>query len=318
MSIAMSNLIWQYFHAKCDRKMLALKLADNADEYGRNIFPSVETCARYCGASTRSIQRWLAELVDGGLIQVVKYANGGRGKAREYRINPDFINAHDPRVPHDQRPKWEFNCGDKQSHTLVSDDEIKGDTESPFVEPKRVTEKPQKGDTAQSVKGDSAVSPQLPITVIERNTPLPPDGGDAEKFSIDKLLTSLIHIHGAHDTTDTKPVRRALAELRPGASMAARMLADLAAEVRTDKWQRDGGRWRPKLSRWLRGWHESVRAGVTPAPVVPSAADKTREQIEKSRVDTKPPPAEIREQLRQMSERFKAGGPRPGKAKRRG
>ena len=314
MSIRMTNMIFEFFVAKPDRKLLALKLADNADENGLRIFPSVETLARCCCCSERSVQRWLSELVSGGLIQRVKYINGGRGKACEYRINPDFINAHDPRVSQDQRPKWEFNCKDAQSDLLVSGSSQKGDSQSPFTKAKRVTGQTQKGDSAQSQKGDSAESPQLPLTVIEPNTPLPPDGGDAEKFRLDKLLASLIEAHGRHGTSDTTAARRELAKLAPNAASAERMLADLKAEVTSNpQWQRNDGQYRCKLSKWLRGWRDSVAVGVmrtVPKPAS-SAADKTLREIAQSTANTKPPPSEIREQLRQLSMRMK-GAAAPG------
>jgi hypothetical protein len=308
MSIRMTNMIFEFFVAKPDRKLLALKLADNADENGLRIFPSVETLARCCCCSERSVQRWLSELVSGGLIQRVKYINGGRGKACEYRINPDFINAHDPRVPQDQRPKWEFNCTDAQSDLLVSGSPQKGDSQSPFAKAKRVTGQTQKGDSAQSQKGDSAESPQLPLTVIEPNTPLPPDGGDAEKFRLDKLLASLIEAHGRHGTSDTTAARRELAKLAPNAASSERMLSDLKAEVTSNpQWQLNDGQYRCKLSKWLRGWRDSVAVGVmrtAPKPA-PSAAEKTLREIAQSTANTKPPPSEIREQLRQLSMRIK-------------
>lgn len=315
MSIRMTNMIFEFFVAKPDRKLLALKLADNADENGLRIFPSVETLARCCCCSERSVQRWLSELVSGGLIQRVKYINGGRGKACEYRINPDFINAHDPRVPQDQRPKWGFNCNAAQSDLLVFGSSQKGDSQSPFAKAKRVTGQTQKGDSAQSQKGDSAESPQLPLTVIEPNTPLPPDGGDEDKFKLDKLLASLIEAHGRHGTSDTTAARRELAKLTPDAASAERMLADLKAEVTSNpQWQRNDGQYRCKLSKWLRGWRDSVAVGVmrtAPKPAS-SAADKTLREIAQSTANTKPPPSEIREQLRQLSMRMK-GAAAPGR-----
>lgn len=309
MSIRMTNMIFEFFVAKPDRKLLALKLADNADENGLRIFPSVETLARCCCCSERSVQRWLSELVSGGLIQRVKYINGGRGKACEYRINPDFINAHDPRVPQDQRPKWEFNCTDAQSDLLVSGSPQKGDSQSPFTKAKRVTGQTQKGDSAQSQKGDSAESPQLPLTVIEPNTPLPPDGGDAEKFRLDKLLASLIEAHGRHGTSDTTAARRELAKLAPNAASSERMLADLRAEARSnDQWRRDDGRFRPRLSKWLRGWRASqlvglggaaVREACAEAPGV-AEAQKVIKAINQAKAVAVPPPPEAVALLRRL------------------
>ncbi len=305
MSVAVSNLVWQYFHADMGLKMLALKLADNADEYGRNVYPSVETCARFVGASTRSIQRWLKELVQGGLIQPVKYVNGGRGKACEYQFNADFIRAYDPRVPHDQRPAWEFKCADKsvvdESDAMGPDAQQKGDTVSPFSGCKRVTPDAQKGDTAVSQKGDTVVSPQPSLTVIEPNTPLPPTGGEAEKFDINDLLAKIIEAHGCHSTSDTRAVLAELGKIGPDAASAKRLLADLRAEVSSNpQWQRDEGRFRPRLSKWLRGWRAAVAVGLPGAgaqSATPSAVDKTRELIAQMPVKAGKPSPEVLERM---------------------
>lgn len=328
MSIAISNLVWQYFHSEMGHKLLAVKLADNADEFGRSIYPSVQTCALFVGASTRSIQRWLKELVAGGLIEPVKYVTGGRGKACEYRFNPEFIAAHDPRVPHDQRPKWEFKfVKDKAKKSKLIDSQKgdtvspffesqkstentqKGDTVSPFSKSKRVTGEAQKGDTAVSQKGDTAVSPQLPLTVIEPNTPLPPSGGDAEKNDLNDLLARLIEAHGRHSTSDTMAAQSALRKLAPAPASSERLLADLRAEVRSnDQWRRDDGRFRPRLSKWLRGWRAAQLAGLRGAAVREASieapgvveAQKVIKAIDQARARSVPPPPEAVALLRRL------------------
>lgn len=318
MSIRMSSLVWQYFVAKPERKLLALKLADNADENGCRIFPAVETMAAHCNCSVRSVQRWLSELVDGGFIQLVKYANGGRGKAREYRINPDFIQAHDPQVPQDQRPKWEFKLA-RPIKSDGDDDGVcpsqKGDCESPFTKPKRVTAQTQKGDSAQSQKGDSAVSPQLPLTVIEPNTPLPPDGGETVKpVDLRSLLASLVQIHGRNNAEDHKPAMRALKALcDQGLSPddAQRMQADLRSQVASEGWQRDGGRWKKNLSRWIAGWAIGRDAGVGVGVAVQQSVSDQAVQATKALLSSMgkaavPPPPEVRERMKKIISDAKA------------
>lgn len=65
--------------------LILLDLADVADEYGRNSYPSRERLAKHCMASERTITRHLAGLVESGHITVEAPAT--RIKPTTYRLN---------------------------------------------------------------------------------------------------------------------------------------------------------------------------------------------------------------------------------------
>ena len=82
------------------------------------------------------------------------------------------------------------------------------------------------------------------------------------------------------------------------------MLSDLRTEVQSAEWQRSGGQFRPKLSKWLCGWQDLRNAGVQLASPPPGeaevAVDQTRQLIASMGEGTRPPTAEVRERLRQL------------------
>lgn len=87
MSIKLYNYVWQAEALKePELVLLALALADYADEYGCRVFPSVETLATKTRRSTRTVQRNLRRLEKLRLIEAVRYSRGGRGMACEYRF----------------------------------------------------------------------------------------------------------------------------------------------------------------------------------------------------------------------------------------
>lgn len=302
MSGKLVGMVFDHYPFPGGEKLLAVKLADNAHENGCHIYPSVATLSRQTHQSERTIQYQLKRMIGRGWLLLVKHAHGGRGHAREYRINPTFIEAYDPRTLPEQRPTWEFKAIDGES--------VKGAEIAPFTEPQRVQSETLKGATAIARKGATAVAPQPSLTVIEPNTPLPPTGGEtSNKTEIDSLLAKLIEAHGRHATSDTKAAHTALREIAPDPASSGRMLADLRAEVETAKWQRENGRFRPRLSRWLRGWRVMRSAGIkSQSPTVPeqeTAVEQTRQLIA-SMGQGAPPSPQVRERLQQLKAAAKA------------
>lgn len=67
-----------------NRKMVALRLADFADDGGRGIWPTVARVAAECEISESTVQRVLRDFVAEGILVVVKAGGGGRGTATRY------------------------------------------------------------------------------------------------------------------------------------------------------------------------------------------------------------------------------------------
>ena len=71
--------------------VLALALADHADDAGGSIFPSVPPFAKKTRQSKRSVQYQLRKMEQSGWLVLVAYEGGGRGRSREYRIHPAWV-----------------------------------------------------------------------------------------------------------------------------------------------------------------------------------------------------------------------------------
>jgi hypothetical protein len=85
-------MVWDRYPGEDHELLLALKLADFCDDNGEHIFPSIETMAEKTRRSARAVQYQIQNMVKSGWLILVANAGGGRGRACEYRINPDWIN----------------------------------------------------------------------------------------------------------------------------------------------------------------------------------------------------------------------------------
>jgi hypothetical protein len=77
------SLVWDW-SLPATEKLVALKLADCADDQGRNAWPAVATIAADCGLSRRGTQEVLRRLVTRGCIEV--QADATNRKSTTYRI----------------------------------------------------------------------------------------------------------------------------------------------------------------------------------------------------------------------------------------
>ncbi|WQP08750.1 helix-turn-helix domain-containing protein [Sinorhizobium meliloti] len=66
MSIAIMSQLFRAHLGSTNRKMLAVRLADFADDDGKGIWPTVGRLAQETELSQRSVQRILAEFVEEG------------------------------------------------------------------------------------------------------------------------------------------------------------------------------------------------------------------------------------------------------------
>jgi DNA-binding transcriptional ArsR family regulator len=90
VSLEATNIVWAS-KLTGSRKLLLLRLADYADKDGGSVYPSVQSLAAACGLSERAVQYTRRALEEEGLLVVVANAKGGRGKAREYRIDLERV-----------------------------------------------------------------------------------------------------------------------------------------------------------------------------------------------------------------------------------
>lgn len=72
-------------------------------------------------------------------------------------------------------------------------------------------------------------------------------------------LALLLAAYPRQDVADATAASRAYTRLAPSAEDVRAMLAAIALQRQSPDWQREGGRYVPKLSKWLRGWGEGGR-----------------------------------------------------------
>jgi len=76
-------------------KIVALALADHADDHGYRVRPGLELLTEKTGLGRRQVQRMLASLREQGALVPLRYAAGGRGCATEYRLHLERL----PQLP---------------------------------------------------------------------------------------------------------------------------------------------------------------------------------------------------------------------------
>lgn len=78
MSVKLSDRVWEAPFPSLAMKLVALKLADYANDDGENVYPSVGTLERKTGASASTVREALADMEASGLLDVVTEASGNR------------------------------------------------------------------------------------------------------------------------------------------------------------------------------------------------------------------------------------------------
>jgi len=87
VSIAIMSQLFKAHLGSTNRKMLAVRLADFADDDGKGIWPTVGRLARETELSERTVQRILSEFVDEGLLIVRKKGGWKPGEGTRYDFN---------------------------------------------------------------------------------------------------------------------------------------------------------------------------------------------------------------------------------------
>ena len=133
------GMVFEHYPAGGGEMLTLLKLADNADDLGSHIFPSIARIAAMTWQSERQVQRHIAAIRKRGWLVLVKRGGKGPGDTTSYRVPMDRI-----------------------QRQLVG----KGDKMSPIE--LRVTSGPEKGDI-QGPKGDTAMSPESSLEPPVKN-----------------------------------------------------------------------------------------------------------------------------------------------------
>ncbi|KWK75765.1 helix-turn-helix domain-containing protein [Burkholderia ubonensis] len=149
MSVKVMTAVFERYPEGGGEMILALALADHSHDDGTHIYPSVETLASKTRQSPRAVQYQLRRMEQSGWLILVSEAKGGRGKCREYRINPAWINGAEIASN---------SAGSKGAKNAPVEKGANGDTKGATDDVK---------GAKQSAKGCKAFAPESSGTVIE-------------------------------------------------------------------------------------------------------------------------------------------------------
>lgn len=248
------------------KKIVLLGIANHADRFGRNAWPSVDTLAMYAHVDPRSVTRAIAALEREGYVQREIGQGGTRAMKDHFRPNLYHLNM-EPR-----------NRGG-------------GDTQ---VTPGGDTSVGGGGDT-QVTRGVTPMSPPGGDTSVTQTTnepplgipPLPPTGG-APGF--DQVFAEYPR------QTERDRALRVWQELQPSEALARQVVQSIRAWRLDPSWQREGGRFVPRLWRWLRDRRWEDVPGIAPAPRIAT-------EPRAPEAPAVPPSPEVRAKMRELLER---------------
>lgn len=91
MSIKVMTAVFDRYPNGGSEMLLALALADHANDDGTRIYPGIKHLAEKTRQTERNVQKLLRKMQDMGWLIAVGYTNGGRSLHTEYRISSEWI-----------------------------------------------------------------------------------------------------------------------------------------------------------------------------------------------------------------------------------
>lgn len=91
VSQAVIQAVFHRYPAGGGELLVAVVLADFADDDGQNIAPGIKEIARRSRIQERGVLRYLKKMLASGWLERVGPAGGGLGSVRRYRINPEWM-----------------------------------------------------------------------------------------------------------------------------------------------------------------------------------------------------------------------------------
>lgn len=265
MSAKVTGMVFERYPQGGGEMLLALALADHAHDDGTSIFPSVARLAAKTRQSPRAVQYQLRSMEKSGWLILVGGAKGGRkpgsdsrGRTREYRINPAWLNGAEIapfNSPDNDQEKGEADAPFDGSKGAIHD--VKGCN----PEHQRVQLATSKGATA--IAPESSVNPQEPSGNRQ--------GAPAKKPKAEKQPTGFDAMWAVYPRKEGKAdAEKAFRKLAPDAALLAVILGAIERQKAGAQWREEGGKFVPHCSTWLNG-QRWLDEGVTVAEASPGA-----------------------------------------------
>lgn len=264
MSLAMMKQVRGYRTLKGADKLVMIGIADVANDEGVG-WIKVADLAEWASITPRSVSRILARLEADGYIERRIGMGGFRDHIEALRPNLYTI------LPEPSKEHEELSTGVTRVSSLPP-------------------------DTCVIPPPDTCVTPPPDTCVIPHNndqqrlnnhSPLPPKGG-APGF--DQVFAEYPR------QTERDRALRVWQELQPSEELARQVVQSIRAWRLDPSWQREGGRFVPRLWRWLRDRRWEDVPGIAPAPRVAT-------EPRAPGAPAVPPSPEVRAKMRELLER---------------
>jgi hypothetical protein len=240
---------------------LALALADNAHDDGTHIFPGLKTMAHKSRQDERTVQRHLRTMLASGWLILVKPSV--RGRFAEYRISPRWLKGD--KLSSQSAPEPRQQQDDKLSSQLLEQD----DNLSCHSAANGTTNDAQWDDKSSTpYKNQNNLIPPLPPQGGARDQESKPGTPGTGTPGFDAIAA------GYPRRTRIETARDEWDKLAPDAQLQAEIARAIAAWKPSAEWQREGGRFIPKLRDFLRDrrWLDAPGRSAPHAPVAPEPA----------------------------------------------
>lgn len=154
MSIRVMSAVWDNGPADSTQRFVLLAIADHTSDDGGNAYPSVQTIAKKCAMSTRTVIRAIDALIgDGYLIRRRRKDTTNMYKVVLARLQPDEKSVSD---------KLSLTVGDIVSPTEVTQCHLVGDTVSPDPSINHPINRPKEERRARPLTVQSQVFDRTP------------------------------------------------------------------------------------------------------------------------------------------------------------
>jgi hypothetical protein len=247
-------VIQRYNGRPTREKMLACVLAEHANGDGRNIYPSVERMAALTNQSIRTVQVQLGAMLRLKWLQPLKWESGPRS-CPIYRINPAWILGTD---------LWELAASPVDKFLL---------------EDERGARRGAKGVHSTAKRGAS-----YDATNKAQRTEIPPNGSTSSE-PCEASFHELVAVYPKM-RVDFAAAQHVWQRAMLSGELANRVVTAARTMARSMAWQKEDGRFAPKLSKWLRdqGWLDPAAAHTEPSrtSTCPSRA-LTAEELSRNR-----------------------------------
>lgn len=200
MSMTALQLVFDGFPESGTSKLVMIKIADHADDFGACSWPSMKTISMFTNTSVRTVQRMINHLQENDWIEVSQ-RNTGRSMVNNYHLNMGKL-AESRRERHPDFAKK----GDKgvtlNSSLSTETGELsteKGDigvTLNPESYPQRVTSGVEKGDTG-------VIRTQRTKNKKEGASSLDIDPQNLSSLNIDQHLVDFVITHSIPNQADS-------------------------------------------------------------------------------------------------------------------